>query len=138
MDLETFKAADAATYTGGVGAVLMIIRYFFKMFSRDMKDIQTDHESEDVLKNWKEIAQGFKTEAKENAVRADEFAAQRNKALEEIGVLKGEIRVLALTVEHLQSELKEFKEEVELLTFTINSSPKCVECLDVLQQRERR
>jgi hypothetical protein len=100
-----FETSDLFTYTGGAGGILVGLRFLFKLLQKDLVDLKTSSESNVVLKNWKDIAEEFRRTSRENAERADLFAEQRNKAIEELGTLKGEVIGLTAQIVRLEENL---------------------------------
>lgn len=112
---EGFKALDAAMWTTGAGGIVYGIRLLFKAFRSDVAEIKTDGEQEKVLAKYKEMADRYQHEAFEQAKRADTFANERNKAIEEVGQLRGEVRALTAHISMLEAQIAKMQSTVENL-----------------------
>lgn len=125
-----FETSELFTYTGGAGGLLIALRFVFKLLQKDLVDLKTSNENNVVLKSWKDIAEEFRRTSKENADRADLFAEQRNKAIEELGTLKGE--VIGLTAQIVRLEENLTRMEVTLTEMEARlASTRCPVCSNV-------
>ena len=116
------NGGDVVTITGGAGALLMAIRYLYKMFRSDVRESKGDDSRDEVLDRYKEMADRYQAEAAENAKRADLFAAERNKAIEELGKIRGEVVVLTRQVEYLQQQIEQLTQIINQLSTSSKQS----------------
>ena len=110
------SGGDVVTITAGAGGSLMAIRYLYKMFRSDVRESKGDDSRDEVLDRYKEMADRYQAEAAENAKRADLFAAERNKAIEELGKIRGEVVVLTKQVEYLQQQIEQLTQIINQLS----------------------
>lgn len=125
MAVEEAKAIEAAFWTSGVGGALLGLRWMFKTFRRDVQEVKFDDEQGKVIAHWKEIAEKYQKEAQEQAKRADQFADQRNKAIEEVGQLKGEVRALTRHIQGLETQITTMQKTVLHLEAVLSRCHSC-------------
>lgn len=113
--INDFSGAEAATYTGAGGALLLVIRILYKMLRRDFEEVKEADQKESILNQYKELAEHYKKEAEENAKRADMFAEERNRAIEELGKVRGEVSRLTGHTESLESKVTHLSQTIKIL-----------------------
>lgn len=116
MPLDMGQASEVGLYTTGGGFALLAIRQLYKMLRADYKEVKGSGESDTLLDHYKDLADRYKHEADENAKRADDFALQRNKAIEEVGQLRGEVVSLTRHVEQLQSQIVQLQKTIDMFS----------------------
>lgn len=123
--IQSLKALEAFLWTTGVGGFILGLRFLFKTFRSDVQEVKVDGEQDIVLKHWKELADRYQKEALDNAKRADMFADQRNKAIEEVGQLRGEVNGLTKHISNLETQIGAMQKTVMHLEAMLS---KCAHC----------
>lgn len=125
MAVEEVKALEAAFWTSGIGGALLGLRWLFKTFRKDVQEVRFDDEQDKVIQHWKDIAARYQKEALEQSKRADTFADQRNKAIEEVGQLKGEVRALSSHIQGLETQISAMQKTVRHLEAVLSKCGGC-------------
>ena len=108
-------AGEVIAWTGSGGVALLVMRQLYKMFRIELKEVKDSDNRESLISQYRDLAERYKKEADENGARADQFANERNSAIEEMGKLRGEVISLTRQVEHLQVQIVQLTHTIEIL-----------------------